>query len=100
MSNLIDRQDVMRMAKLARLELSAKEIDQYQTDLTRFLSSGQKLQKVDVTEVEGTSHAVYVTHELRRDQVGASLPQKDVLSAGPRVDQGFFRVPRIVEGHE
>lgn len=100
MSDLIDRHDVMRMARLARLELSEEEIDQYQKDLMRFLRSGQKLQQVDVAEVEGTSHAVHVAHELRPDQVGTSLRQEAVLSLGPRVEQGFFRVPRIVEGQE
>ena len=48
---MIDRHDVMRMARLARLELSEEEIDQYQEDLMRFLRSGQKLQQVDVAEV-------------------------------------------------
>jgi aspartyl-tRNA(Asn)/glutamyl-tRNA(Gln) amidotransferase subunit C len=89
------------MARLARLELSETEIDQYQLDLTGFLASGKKLQQVDVSAVEGTSHAVPVTHELRNDEVGRSLPQELVLSLGSEVtDEGFFRVPRIVEEQE
>ncbi|MGI6651778.1 MAG: Asp-tRNA(Asn)/Glu-tRNA(Gln) amidotransferase subunit GatC [Limnochordia bacterium] len=97
---LIDRQEVMRMARLARLELSDREIDQYQKDLTSFLSSGQKLQQVDVSAVEGTSHAVAMTHELRKDAVGESLPQAEILSAAPEAMDGFFKVPRIVEEQE
>ncbi len=97
---MIDRQEVMRMARLARLELSEGEIELYQRDLTSFLTSGKKLQQVDVTEVEGTSHAVLVTHELRQDKVGTSLSQDAVLSAGPQVEEGFFKVPRIVEAAE
>jgi aspartyl-tRNA(Asn)/glutamyl-tRNA(Gln) amidotransferase subunit C len=96
-SDLIERQEVVRMAKLARLELSEEEIDQYQLDLTGFLASGKKLQQVDVSAVEGTSHAILITHELRKDEVGASLPQDVVLAAGPQVENGFFRVPRVVE---
>jgi len=98
--DLIDRQDVIRMARLARLELSEAEIDQYQQDLAGFVSSGRKLQQVDVSAVEGTSHAVVVTHELRKDEVAESLPQDLVLSTGPDVSDGFFRVPRIVEEQE
>jgi aspartyl-tRNA(Asn)/glutamyl-tRNA(Gln) amidotransferase subunit C len=98
--NLIDRQDVMRMARLARLELSEEEIELYQRDLNSFLVSGRKLQQVDVSKVEGTSHAVAVIGELRPDVVGESLPQEAVLGAGPQVFNGFFKVPRIVEGQE
>ncbi len=94
---MIDRQEVVRMAKLARLELSDTEVEQYRVDLTNFLASGKKLQQVDVSLVEGTSHAVPVSHELRQDVVGVSLPQDAVLSAGPEVQGGFFKVPRIVE---
>lgn len=97
MLGLIDRQEVIRMARLARLELSETEIEQYQKDLSNFLVSGRKLQKVDVSEVEGTAHAVSISHDLRQDKVKASLPQADVLALGPNVMDGFFKVPRIVE---
>lgn len=97
---MIDRHEVVRMARLARLQLSDTEIEQYQLDLVNFLTSGKKLQKVDVSLVQGTSHAVPVAHELRQDVVGVSLPQEAVLSAGPEVHRGFFRVPRIVEEQE
>ncbi len=100
MSDLIERQEVVRIAKLARLELSEAEIDQYQLDLTGFLASGKKLQQVDVSALEGTSHAILITHELRKDEVGVSLPQDVVLAAGPQVEDGFFRVPRVVEVQE
>ncbi|NMB02290.1 MAG: Asp-tRNA(Asn)/Glu-tRNA(Gln) amidotransferase subunit GatC [Firmicutes bacterium] len=97
---MIDRQEVIRMARLARLELSEEELELYQRDLTNFLVSGKKLQQVDVSEIEGSSHAVSMGHELRQDQVGPSLTQAEVLAAGSRVMDGFFKVPRIVEGHE
>lgn len=97
---MIDRQEVMRMARLARLDLSDEEITLYQRDLTNFLTSGKKLQQVDVSEIEGTSHAVAMGHELRPDEVEASLSQAEVLAAGPDVQDGFFKVPRIVEGEE
>ena len=98
MFRLIDRQEVIRMASLARLELSEEEIHQYQKDLTSFLASGKKLQQVDVAKIEGTSHALTMAHELRPDQVQPSLAQEAVLSAGPKIMDEFFLVPRIVEG--
>lgn len=100
MFNLIDRQEVMRIARLARLELSEQEIEQYQQDLIRFLTSGRKLQQADVSQIARTSHAVVVNHELRQDQVGKSFEQDLVLASGSSVVDGFFKVPRIVEGQE
>ena len=97
---MIDRQEVIRMAGLARLHLSEEEIALYQKDLTNFLVSGKKLQEVDVSRIEGSSHAVALGHELRQDRVRKSLTQAEVLTAGPRVEDGFFKVPRIVEGQE
>lgn len=97
---MIDRKEVMRISKLARLDLSEDEIVQYQRDLTGFLASGAKLQQVDVRKIEGTSHAVTITHELRQDRVETSLGQEEVLSMGPLVERGFFKVPRIVEEQE
>lgn len=97
---MIDRDEVIRMAKLARLELSPEEIELYQRDLNNFLVSGRKLQQVDVGELEGTSHATAVVPELRPDLVEASLTQEDVLASGPQVLNGFFKVPRILEEQE
>jgi aspartyl-tRNA(Asn)/glutamyl-tRNA(Gln) amidotransferase subunit C len=97
---LIEREDVLRMARLARLELSEEEIELYLRDLNNFLASGRKLQRVDVSGIEGTSHAVAVNQVLRSDVVGESLPREAVLEAGPDVVDGYFKVPRIVEGQE
>ncbi|MGB4250115.1 MAG: Asp-tRNA(Asn)/Glu-tRNA(Gln) amidotransferase subunit GatC [Limnochordia bacterium] len=97
---MIDREEVMRMARLARLELSDEEIELYLRDLNGFLASGRKLQQVDVGGLAGTSHALTVGTVLRPDQVGESLPQAAVLAEGPEVMDGYFKVPRIVEGQE
>jgi len=97
---LIGREEVIRMATLARLELSEEEIELYTRDLNSFLVSGKKLQQVDVSGITGTSHAVSVIHALRRDEVGESLPREAVLAEGPEVLDGYFKVPRIVEGQE
>lgn len=94
---MIEREEVIRIARLARLELSELEVAQYQKDLSNFLVSGRKLQKVDVTAVEGTAHALPITHELRQDKIGVSLAQGDVLALGSNIMAGFFKVPRIVE---
>ncbi|NLJ80563.1 MAG: Asp-tRNA(Asn)/Glu-tRNA(Gln) amidotransferase subunit GatC [Firmicutes bacterium] len=95
---MIDREEVIRIAALARLDLSEEEIEKYQRDLTDFLTACAQLKKVDVSQLRATSHAVTIKPRLRQDRVGPSLKQTDVLSGGADVQDGFFRVPRIVEG--
>lgn len=97
---MIERKEVLRIAKLARLELNENEITQYQADLTRFLTSGAKLRRVDVSEVEGTSHVLEIRHPLRDDEVGESFSQAEATASGPHVVDGYFRVPQILEGQE
>ncbi|HHY16067.1 MAG TPA: Asp-tRNA(Asn)/Glu-tRNA(Gln) amidotransferase subunit GatC [Firmicutes bacterium] len=97
---MIDRQEIVRIARLARLELGEDEIEQHRRDLNRFLASCAKLQEIDVSELEGSAHAVKAGHKLRKDVPEPSLAQDAVLAGGPGIQDGFFRVPRIVEGGE
>ncbi len=97
---MIDRQEVVRIARLARLELGEDEIEQHRRDLNSFLASCAKLQEMDVSELKGSAHAVAASQKLRKDELEPSLAQHIVLAGGPSVQNGFFRVPRIVEGGE
>lgn len=100
MFHLIDRQEIIRIARLAQLELSEDEIEQHRRDLAQFLASCAKLQEAEVDELKGTAHVVPVSQKLRKDELEPSLEQAAVLAGGPSVEDGFFRVPRIVEGGE
>lgn len=66
------------------------------------MASCAKLQEIDVSELEGSAHAVKAGHKLRKDVPEPSLAQDAVLAGGPPgIQDGFFRVPpRIVEGGE
>lgn len=100
MSGLIERREIIRIAELAHLALSAEEIDEYQRDLQKFLTSCAKLQKADVSRLEAGGGVSSPKGVLRQDGVEPSLDQKAVLSGSLGAENGFFRVPRIVEGGE
>ncbi len=85
------------MAELARLELSEEEIALYQQDLNRFLQSGAELRKVDTERVSRTAYVGRAFSRLRGDEVEESLPQEVVLQNGPKIVDGYFRVPRVME---
>jgi aspartyl-tRNA(Asn)/glutamyl-tRNA(Gln) amidotransferase subunit C len=97
MSNTFSRADVERVARLARLELTADEKDLFARQLTEILAYAEQIQRVPTDGVEPTSHAGDAA-ALRDDVVALSLPREESLAAGPDADPstGLFKVPRVL----
>ncbi|MFL6281528.1 MAG: Asp-tRNA(Asn)/Glu-tRNA(Gln) amidotransferase subunit GatC [Vicinamibacterales bacterium] len=97
MSTTFSRGDVERVARLARLELTAEEKDLFARQLTGILAYAEQIQRVPTEGIEPTSHAGYAT-ALRADTVIPSLPRDESLAAGPDADPsaGLFKVPRVL----
>ena len=98
MAELFSRDDVERVARLARLELTAAEKDLFATQLADILTYARQLERVDTTGVEPTAHAVATVASLREDVVVDSLTRDVALSAAPDASQaaGLFKVPRVI----
>ena len=94
----VTRDDVAHVAMLAHLDLSEDEILRLQRELNRILEHFEELQELDTDDVEPMSHAVPMVNVLREDGVNDSLPIEAVTQNAPDGADGFFRVPRIVEG--
>jgi aspartyl-tRNA(Asn)/glutamyl-tRNA(Gln) amidotransferase subunit C len=93
----IDRSAVDHVARLARLDLSEDERIRMQSELTQILAHAEKIQNLDLDGVEPTSHAVPIVNVMRPDEVTESLPPDVALANAPDVEDGRFRVPRIIE---
>ncbi len=93
----ITRKEVEHVARLARLELTAEEKERMQTQLDSILSYIDKLNELDTSAVEPTSHVLPMTNVFREDEVVPSLSQEEVLLNAPDRHELFFRVPRILE---
>lgn len=93
----LTREEVERVARLARLGLTEAEKERFQRELTQILGAFSALQQVDTEGVEPTSHAVPLQNVLRADEVRPSLPRHEALANAPETDAGLFRVPRILE---
>lgn len=93
----LSREDIESVAYLSRLELSEEEKDKLTGHINRLLDNFQKLQEIDTTDVEPTSHVIPVSNVFRKDEVSPSLPVEDVLANGPQVTEDCFVVPRVVE---
>ena len=94
----IDDALVRRTAKLAGLELSDEEISTYRDQLEQILNYVDQLGSVDVEGVEPLAHPGGFTDVLREDEVREGLENEDALRNASRQADGFFIVPRVVEG--
>ncbi|MCL4181255.1 MAG: Asp-tRNA(Asn)/Glu-tRNA(Gln) amidotransferase subunit GatC [Verrucomicrobia bacterium] len=89
--------DIQYVARLARLELTAREETLLREQLGDVLGYVEKLKELEVSAVEPMSHAVPTVNVTRPDEVRPSLPQGEALRNAPAHAEGLFIVPKIVE---
>ncbi|HET7481478.1 MAG TPA: Asp-tRNA(Asn)/Glu-tRNA(Gln) amidotransferase subunit GatC [Actinomycetota bacterium] len=93
----IDRAAVDHVARLARLALSEEERDRMQGELAHILEHADRIQALDLDDVPATSHALVLENVMRPDEVTPSLTQERALANAPEMEDGRFKVPRIIE---
>jgi len=91
----IDRDTVLHIAKLARIELNDAEVDLFTKQLGEILQYVEQLQSVE-QPAEPFSYAAFLTAPMRADAVIPSLPVEKALANAPATVQRFFKVPRIL----
>ncbi len=90
---MIDREQVLHVARLARLELSGDEVDRMSSELSGILEHIEKIEALDLDDVLPTSHVVPMTNALRPDEPRPSYPREEILAAAPAVRDDGFEVP-------
>ena len=90
---MIDREQVLHVARLARLELSEDEVSRMTGELSAILEHIEKISALDLDGVPPTSHVVDVPNALRPDVPRPCLPREVVLANAPAVDDDGFSVP-------
>ena len=90
---MIDREQVLHVARLARLELSEEEVERMSGELTGILGHIEKIGELDLDGVPPTSHVVEVANAVRADEPRPSWPREELLAAAPAVREGGFEVP-------
>ena len=89
--------DVKYVAHLARISLTAEEEAKFGAQLKNILGYIEKLNQLDVSQIEPTAHAVPLVNVFRKDEVRPSLSNEDALRNAPAKANGLFVVPKIVE---
>ena len=90
---MIDRDQVLHVARLARLSLSSDEVDRMSGELSGILSHIEKIGELDLEGVPPTSHVVEVTNALRADEPRPSWPRERMLERAPDAAENAYRVP-------
>jgi aspartyl-tRNA(Asn)/glutamyl-tRNA(Gln) amidotransferase subunit C len=90
---MIDRHEVLHVARLARLQLSDAEVEPMARELSAVLDHVAKIGELDLGGVPVTTHVAEVTGRLRADEPRESLPRETVLAQAPAVSGDGFLVP-------
>lgn len=90
---MIDRDQVLHVARLARLELTEDEVEHMTGELSKVLGHIDKIAELDLDDVAPTSHVVSVENALRPDEPEPSLPRDIALASAPAVSDDGFLVP-------
>jgi aspartyl-tRNA(Asn)/glutamyl-tRNA(Gln) amidotransferase subunit C len=93
MPPVIDREQVLHVARLARLRLSEEEVETMVGELSGILGHVDRIASLDLEGVEPTSHVVALENVLRADEPWRSLPRDVALASAPEPSEGAFRVP-------
>jgi aspartyl-tRNA(Asn)/glutamyl-tRNA(Gln) amidotransferase subunit C len=93
MRAVIDRDEVLHVARLARLQLSEEELEPMARELSAVLDHIAKIDELDLQDVTPTTHVVEITDGLRADEPRDSLPREVVLAQAPAVSGEGFSVP-------
>lgn len=90
---MLDRDQVLHVARLARLQLSEPEVERMSAELSHVLDHIEKMTELDLEGVAPTSHVVDVVNALRPDVPVPSFPAEVILGAAPERLEGGFGVP-------
>jgi aspartyl-tRNA(Asn)/glutamyl-tRNA(Gln) amidotransferase subunit C len=96
----VTRDDVLKIAELAKLRFDEEELDSFTRQFRRILDYVEKLKEVRVEGVQPTSHVASIDDlewgTLRRDEVHKSLSEEEALSGAPDAGSGHFKVPKVI----
>ncbi len=95
--NVLTEQEVLHVAKLARINLSSQEVAKFANQLGDIIGYVQKLNKLDTTDVQPTAHAVPLKNVFREDKARQGIKPEEALKNAPDKEDNFFRVPRVLD---
>jgi aspartyl-tRNA(Asn)/glutamyl-tRNA(Gln) amidotransferase subunit C len=93
----VSKHDIEHIAMLARIDLTDEEKELFGSQLSSILDYMEKLNELDTSNIEPTSHVLSLQNVMREDTVRESIPREDALMNAPSHTEKFYRVPKIIE---
>jgi aspartyl-tRNA(Asn)/glutamyl-tRNA(Gln) amidotransferase subunit C len=90
---MIDREQVLHVARLARLKLTDEEVERMSSELSGILEHVERISELDLEGVEPTSHVIALENVLRADEPRPSWSRDEMLERAPDPAGGSYRVP-------
>ena len=94
---MLTRDEVIHIARLARLDLTPEEIERYREQLSAVLESFARLAQVDTTGIPPTASVLPSRSVLRADEPRPGLPRDELLANAPDTEDGQFKVPPVLD---
>jgi aspartyl-tRNA(Asn)/glutamyl-tRNA(Gln) amidotransferase subunit C len=92
----IDKEEVRRIAKLANLDFPEEEIARFTQQFNSILEYVARLNALDTSAIEPTSHVGSGSHALRDDALVPSMSRQEALANAPESEHGLFKVPKVI----
>ena len=93
----INKEEIKKIAHLARINVSQEEVEQVQKKLVGILALIEKMQEVNTDSIEPMSHALDINQPLREDKVTEKDIRNKSLALAPHSEQSLFIVPQVIE---
>ena len=93
----ISKEEVLKAANLARMELSPQEVELFSGQLESILGFIDQLKEADVSGVSPMNHLLDIRNVTRLDEPGVSLNRDLILATAPQKVKGHFQVPKVIE---
>lgn len=93
----LTKDDVVNIAHLARLAIDAKDIPEYQSNLSNILQLVEQMNEIDTTNVEPMAHPLDAVQRLRTDEVTEANQREHFQSIAPETESGLYLVPKVIE---
>ena len=93
----LDKQDVEKIAHLARLAIDEKDVPEYVQNLSNILALVEQMSEVNTDDVTPMAHPTDAVQRLREDKVTESDQREHFQSIAPQVEDGLYLVPQVIE---
>lgn len=93
----ITKEEVLHIANLARLKFSDENIERFRKDMETIVNFADRLNELDVQDVEPAAHSFSIQNVFRKDETRPSFDREQILQNAPTQDMGCYSVPKVVE---